>query len=174
MTSLSGRPLPDYLRPGLRVVFVGFNPGTRSWQIGHHYGGLTNQFWRLLFDAGLTPVRLRAEEDDRAPEFGLGLTNIVARMTPSSGDLTAADYARGAPILEAKLRACVPRVVCFNGKTIAERLHGAPCRYGLQRWRFGGCRVFVAPSSSAANAAVSYARKLRYFKRLARSGLKVA
>ncbi len=159
--------LPDYLRPGLRIVFVGINPGRRSGAIGHHYAGVTNQFWRLLREAGLTPTLLGPEEDARVLEFGLGLTNIVSRMTPSSSDLSAADFAVGAPILAEKLHRCRPRIVCFNGKIIGERLLG-PCRLGLQRRPFAGCRVFVVPSSSAANAAVSYARKLGYFRRLAR------
>ncbi len=29
--------VPDYLRPGLKLVIVGINPGLRSGATGHHY-----------------------------------------------------------------------------------------------------------------------------------------
>jgi TDG/mug DNA glycosylase family protein len=50
--------LPDYLRPGLKLVFVGFNPGERSARIGHYYAGRGNQFWNFLYESGLVPEML--------------------------------------------------------------------------------------------------------------------
>ena len=50
--------LPDYLRPGLDVVFVGINPGLSSAAAGHHYAGRTNHFWPLLYEAGFVPEPL--------------------------------------------------------------------------------------------------------------------
>ena len=55
------RELPDYLKRGLDVVFVGFNPGERSAHIGHYYAGRGNQFWNFLYESGLVPERLRPE-----------------------------------------------------------------------------------------------------------------
>jgi len=55
---LSG--LPDYLDYNLRVLFVGYNPGERAAALGHHYAGRNNQFWRLIYDAGLTGRLYRA------------------------------------------------------------------------------------------------------------------
>lgn len=162
------RILPDYIRPGLKILFVGFNPGMRSARIRHHYAGLNNQFWRLIHDAGLVPVPLKAEQDKQVLKYGLGLTNVSDRPTPSSSDLTRKDYERGRLELLPKLARYRPRVVCFNGKTAYERLTGRPCRLGPQRKRLAGCRCFVAPSSSAANAATPYHTKLTYFRRLAR------
>lgn len=49
----SHRPLPDHLRPGLRILFVGINPGVRSAQTGHHFAGHSNRFWKLLYESGL-------------------------------------------------------------------------------------------------------------------------
>ena len=57
------RTLPDLLRPGLRVVFVGINPGERSARRGHYYGHPGNAFWRVLSASPLV-ARPVAPEDD--------------------------------------------------------------------------------------------------------------
>ena len=75
-------PLRDRIKPGVRVLFVGINPGIRSSQTGHHFAGPSNRFWKLLFESGLTAERITFEDDDRLPEFGYGITNIVPRPTP--------------------------------------------------------------------------------------------
>jgi TDG/mug DNA glycosylase family protein len=162
------RELPDYLRPGLRLVFVGFNPGERSSRIGHYYAGRGNQFWNFLYESGLVPQRLGPEDDARLLEFGLGLTDVVKRWSRSSSELRAADYRRGVPVLAQKLRASAPRVVAFNGKLAYERFSGRRARLGWQRTRIAGARVFVLPSTSGRNGSRTRTAKLAYFQRLAR------
>jgi len=98
------RELPDYLKRGLDVVFVGFNPGERSAHIGHYYAGRGNQFWNFLYESGLVPERLRPEQDRRVLEFGLGLTDLVKRWSRSANELRAEDFNNGAPRLERRLR----------------------------------------------------------------------
>ena len=65
----------DRAGPGLRVLFVGINPGVRSAQTGHHFAGYSNCFWKLLFESGLVPERISYEDDDRLGEWGFGITN---------------------------------------------------------------------------------------------------
>src|SRR3954451_18965091 len=89
----------DVLGPGLTILLVGFNPGLRSGATGHHYAGPGNQFWRLLAEAGLTPPLLRPVEGRLLPEFGLGLTNLVARPTASAADLAPGELRAGVPRL---------------------------------------------------------------------------
>ncbi len=161
------RELPDYLRPGLDVVFVGFNPGDRSSRVGNYYAGRGNQFWSLLFDSGLIPERLRPEEDHRVLEFGVGMTDVVMRWSRSSSDLRAADYRHGVPQLIAKLTRFRPRAVAFNGKVAYEMFSGHAARLGLQRETLAGVCIFVLPSTSGRNGSLTRARKLTYFKRLA-------
>ena len=162
------RELPDYLRPGLAVVFVGFNPGDRSSRVGHYYAGRGNQFWNFLFESGLTSERLPPEADHRVFEFGVGMTDVVKRWSRSSSDLRAADYREGVPELIAKLRRFRPRAVAFNGKIAYEMVSGHPARLGVQRETLAGVRIFVLPSTSGRNGSLTRARKLSYFKRLAR------
>ena len=62
--------LKDHVRPGLRVLFVGINPGVRSAVTGHHFAGYSNRFWKLLHDSRLVPEPIRYEHDQRLPEWG--------------------------------------------------------------------------------------------------------
>ena len=158
--------LPDYLRPGLKLVFVGFNPGEHSARIGHYYAGRGNQFWNFLYESGLTPVRLTPEEDYRLPEFGFGLTDLVKRWSRSVSDLDRSDFHQGVPALKAKLMHVSPVAIAFNGKTAFERFQGQKSRLGAQRARFGHSRIYVLPSTSGRNGSLSRAQKLRYFCRL--------
>ncbi len=161
------RQLPDHLRTGLKVVFVGFNPGERSARIGHYYAGRGNQFWNFLYEAGLVQEKLQPEDDHRVLEFGLGLTDVVKRWSRSSGSLRLIDYKKGAPRLVAKLRAMQPRAVAFNGKGAYEKVIGNPAQLGLQRDKLEGAWVFVLPSTSGRNGSLTRAAKLAYFRRLA-------
>ena len=160
--------LPDYLRPGLELVFVGFNPGERSARIGHYYAGRGNQFWNFLFQSRLVSDPLQPEDDHRVLEFRIGLTDVVKHWSNSSSSLRAQDYREGIPRLLEKLRRVAPRVVAFNGKTAYERVLGRSVRLGLQPERLGSARVFVLPSTSGRNGSLTRAEKLRYFRRLAR------
>ena len=160
--------LPDYLRPGLDVVFVGINPGLASAARGHHYAGPGNHFWPLLHDAGFTPEPLTYEDEARALDYGIGLTNLVERPSRGVADLTRAEMEAGAEPLRQKVRRYGPRVVCFNGKAIYEAFAGHRCRFGLQPERAEGAEVFVMPSTSARTAAYQRPDKLRFFRELKR------
>jgi double-stranded uracil-DNA glycosylase len=160
--------LPDYLRRGLELVIVGLNPGERSARVGHYYAGRGNTFWDLLYESGLTPERLRPEEDARVLEFGLGLTDVVKCGSKSASDLGAEDFRRGLARLRACLHRAGPRVVAFNGKLGCEKFIGHPAKLGWQRERFEGMRIFVLPSTSGRNSTLTRAAKLAWFRRLAR------
>jgi double-stranded uracil-DNA glycosylase len=161
------RELPDYLKPGLDVVFVGFNPGERSARIGHYYAGRGNQFWNFLYESGLVPEWLRPEEDGRVLEFNLGLTDLVKRWSRSANDLRAEDFHNGGPRLERRLQRSRPRVVAFNGKGAYEKFSGGARRLGWQPQLIAGARVFVLPSTSGRNGSLTRRARLAYFRRLA-------
>jgi TDG/mug DNA glycosylase family protein len=162
--------LPDYLREGLDIVFVGINPGVQSARVGHYYANSRNPFWLLLYKAGLTPRQLRPDEDHLLPSFGCGITDIVKRPSRGVADLTAGDFRQGREILKAKLLACHPRIVCFNSKTgfVNFFAPGAFRRFGRQAVSIGRSRVFVMPSTSPANAGIPASVKLRYCRALRR------
>ena len=161
------RTLPDYLRRGMKLVLVGFNPGERSARVGHYYAGRGNQFWPLMYESGVIPEPLDYNDDRRMIEFGIGLTDLVKRPTRGIEELTREEFAEGRVLLAQKLEELKPRVVAFNGKLVYEKFSGRPCKLGLQKELLYGAQVFVLPSTSAQNAKGSGV-KMRYFRQLAK------
>ena len=191
--------LRDKVRPPVRVLFVGINPGVRSAAIGHHFAGYSNRFWKLLFDARLVPEPIGTEDDARLPEWGFGITNLIPRPTPGIDTLTPQEYVDGERALRRKVRRWKPEIVAFVGVTLyravfekgtgvvldrrtrREKGRGVLLggsgkttpvpfsRCGLQRERFEGARVFVLPNPSGRNANFSYAQMVAAFRTLARA-----
>ena len=157
------------MRPPVRILFVGINPGVRSALTGHHFAGYSNRFWKLLFEAGLVPERLTAADDHRLPERGLGITNLVARPSPGIDTLRPEEFRAGVARLRRKVRRWRPRTVAMVGVTVYRAVCSLPAgavRLGLQRDRFEGARVFVLPNPSGRNANYSYKEMLSAFKGL--------
>jgi TDG/mug DNA glycosylase family protein len=165
--------LRDRLKPGVRVLFVGINPGQRSEAIGHHFAGYSNRFWPLLYESKLIPERIRAEDDDRLPDWGLGITNLVPRMTPGIDTLRPQEYIDGARVLRRKIRRLRPPIVALVGVTLFrslfKRRSGEHVSLGLQVETLEGARVFVLPNPSGRNANFSYAEMLAAFRALRRA-----
>jgi TDG/mug DNA glycosylase family protein len=165
--------LRDQIKPGVRVLFVGINPGTRSAAVGHHFAGYSNRFWKLLRDSRLVPVPLTYADDSRLPEWGFGMTNLVAKSTPGIDGLTSDDYAAGRKRLLAKIRRYHPRLVVLLGVTLYPILcpplppsSGRSGRLGLQSQQLAGAKVFVLPNPSGRNAHYSYEAMLAWFRTL--------
>lgn len=164
-------PLRDRIRPGVRVLFVGINPGIRSSITGHHFAGYSNRFWKLLHEAKLVPEPITYVDDDRLPEWGYGITNIVPRPTPGVNDLRREEFVAGRARLRAKVRRCRPAVVALVGVTVYRAMfperRGA-VSLGLQPERVGDAAVFVLPNPSGRNANFSHAEMLAAFRALRR------
>ena len=173
------KKLPDHIRPDVNVLFVGINPGIRSAEVGHHYAGYSNRFWKLLYDAEFVPLPLTYEDDWRLPEWGFGLTNIVSRVTPGIQTLTKDDYRKGKRQLVDKIRRYRPQIVALLGVTMYAVLfppiqqHSTVRRQRLPKGRVGlipqvleGANVFVLPNPSGRNAHYSYREMVKVFKEL--------
>ena len=160
--------VPDVLAPGLKAIFCGINPGRVSAAARTHFANPRNDFWRLLQDAGFTPRLMAPEEQFDLPSYGYGLTNAAYRTTPGSGDLRRRDFAGSAERLEGIARELEPGVIAFVGKEAYRGAFNERPELGLQKRKLGETRLYVLPSTSPANAAVPYAERLRWFRRLAR------
>jgi double-stranded uracil-DNA glycosylase len=177
--------LQDRIGKGVQVLFVGINPGVRSAVTGHHFAGYSNRFWKLLAESRLVPAPLTFVDDDRLPEWGLGITNLIARPSPGIDDLRLTEYADGWRQLERKIRRHRPAVVALVGVTLYRALlpffdpaHRASRRaredgrrdqvLGLRPETIHGARVFVLPNPSGRNANFSYAEMLDAFRQLNR------
>src|SRR5438105_7815715 len=89
------RQIDDVIGPGLRILFVGINPGLWSGATGHHFARPGNRFWRALHEAGLTPTLLSPDNQHELLRYGLGVTNLVNRTTASAAELTSDELRSG-------------------------------------------------------------------------------
>jgi TDG/mug DNA glycosylase family protein len=177
--------LRDRIDTGVRVLLVGINPGVRSALTGHHFAGYSNRFWKLLWDAGLVPEKITYLDDDRLPEWGFGITNLIARPTPGIDALNPTEYKAGWRRLERKIRRYRPAAVALVGVTLYRAIlpllaesstHATRARtknvprsvLGPQRLVIHGAQVFVLPNPSGRNANFSYAEMLAAFRTLKR------
>jgi double-stranded uracil-DNA glycosylase len=159
--------VPDVLAPGLRIVFVGINPGCVSAAAGAHFANPRNDFWRLLHAARLTSRLYEPTDQFSLLEEGIGVTNAAFRTTPGSGDLRRADFAGSAERLEQIARELRPAWLAFVGKEAYRGTFGRRPELGLQPEGLGETKLFVLPSTSPANAAVPWEERLRWFLELA-------
>ncbi|XP_043084336.1 thymine DNA glycosylase, tandem duplicate 1 isoform X2 [Puntigrus tetrazona] len=153
------KTLPDILTPNLDYVIIGINPGLMAAYIGRWFPGPGNHFWKCLFLSGFTEKLLNHMDDDSLPEkYGIGFTNMVARATPGSKDLSSKELREGGKILVEKIKKFKPLIAVFNGKCIYEMF----CReifgkkpktleFGLQPHRIPDSEtaLYLMPSSSA-------------------------
>jgi TDG/mug DNA glycosylase family protein len=161
----------------VRVLFVGINPGIRSSLTGHHFAGFSNRFWKLLYDSRLVPEPITYADDDRLPDWGYGITNIVPRPTPGIDTLDREEYVAGRTRLRAKVRRFEPQVVAMVGVTVYRAMfpeRKGAVSPGLQDERLGGSAVFVLPNPSGRNANFSYAEMLAAFRALRRHIIRAA
>jgi TDG/mug DNA glycosylase family protein len=162
--------LADRLGPRPRILFVGINPSLRSAEVGHHFAGPGNPFWRLLHAARLVPAPMTYADDVRLPALGLALTNIVPRATRAASELTTADYARGRRRLQQLIARRRPAVVAFVGSTVYRHFVGPGAGTGCgPKPEVHGARAFVVPNPSGLNAAYpGFRDKLVWYRALRR------
>jgi double-stranded uracil-DNA glycosylase len=143
-------PVSDHLKEDLKILFVGFNPSIRSSELGHHFANPNNRFWRILFEAGLTPRKYDAAEDAKLLDIGYGFTNIVQRPTKAADEITKEEYKEGREILKKKVEQLKPKIVCFVGKGVYQQYSGLKAiQWGRQATGIVPSVIdFVAPSSS--------------------------
>ena len=147
--------VPDVLAPGLAAIFCGINPGRVSAAARAHFANPRNDFWRLLHAAGFTPRLLDPAEQFELLAYGYGATNAASRTTAGSAER-----------LERIALDLRPRAIAFVGKEAYRGVFGERPDLGLQPRRLGETELFVLPSTSPANAAVSWEERLRWFRAL--------
>jgi TDG/mug DNA glycosylase family protein len=173
--------LPDLVRDGLDVLFVGINPSVFSAVQGHYFARKTNRFWpafsrSVLSQAarqGIGAADLKPEHDRLLLAHGFGFTDAVKRPTARASDLAPAEFAAAVTALVEKLARRQPRVACFHGMMAYRQVHRALAGarsdpiLGLQSARIGRSRIFVVPNPSPANAHFTLADQILWYDRLA-------
>lgn len=157
----------DIIANNLKILFIGFNPGLRSAQTGHHFAGPSNRFWKLLFAAGLTPYLFKPEEDRLLLQCGLGITNIVSRPSREAAELTKEEYRAGAAELRAKLALVRPQIACYEGIGVYREFAGIkkPVPGPQPISVLSGILDFVVPSPSGRNP-ILFTKQLELYREL--------
>lgn len=161
------RRVPDLIAPGLKVLFVGINPGLYSAAVGHHFARPGNRFWPALHLAGITDRLLSPAEERELLSRGYGITNLVDRPSAAADELSCEELVAGGRQLTAKIRRYRPRIVAFVGLGAYRTAFGhKDAAVGPQRERIEGSRVWVLPNPSGLNAHYRLEDLGRLFARL--------
>jgi double-stranded uracil-DNA glycosylase len=159
LQSFRNTSLPDLVGPGLKLLFVGINPGLWTAATQTHFAHPGNRFYPALRLAGIVDRDLdRGEpmsEQDRAylMERGIGITNLVNRATARADELSPAELRTGRTRLEGFVALHHPVVVAIAGVTAYRAAFAAPrATGGEQPDLLAGARVWVVPNPSGLNA----------------------
>jgi TDG/mug DNA glycosylase family protein len=167
--------VPDLVGPGLRLLFVGINPGLWTAATQTHFAHPGNRFYPALRLAGIIDRDISRSagmtDDDREYLIarGIGNTNLVNRATARADELSADELRSGRSRLESFVSAHRPAVVAVAGITAYRTAFGRPrARLGEQPERLGEARLWAVPNPSGLNAhatiaslAVAYAEPAR-------------
>ncbi len=172
VAAAQGRTVPDVIAPGLRVLFVGINPGLYSGAVGHHSARPGNRFWRALHGSGLTPGLLSPFAERELLRHGLGITNLVERATAGAAELGRGELREGAARVRRKLSRFRPSHVAFLGMGAFRIGFDRPdATVGPQPDRLGPSNVWVLPNPSGLNAHYQLPNLIREFARLRAAAL---
>jgi len=154
-----GATLPDLVGPGLRLLFVGINPGLWTPATQTHFAHPGNRFYPALLRAGVIdrPIDrgVGMTDDDRRYLVGrgIGITNLVARATPRAAELSAEELRVGGKRLQEFVVEHRPRVVAVAGVTAYRTAFDEPKAVsGRQSDRLGDAELWVVPNPSGLNA----------------------
>jgi double-stranded uracil-DNA glycosylase len=151
--------IADLVGDGVRLLFVGINPGLWTAATGTPFAHPGNRFYPALLAAGII---------DRMPDFaagltdaeraallerGIGITNLVRRATARADELSRDELRDGAARLETDVARWRPRVVAVVGVTAYRQGFGRPkAAVGRQPERLGEAELWVVPNPSGLNA----------------------
>jgi TDG/mug DNA glycosylase family protein len=167
LAAAEGKGIRDVIAPGLKVLFVGINPGLYSAATGHHFARPGNRFWPALHLAGFTPKQLHPSAQEQLLEHGYGVTNLVNRGTATADELAAEEFVKGRRRLAAKVRRYRPNVVAFLG--VGAYCHAFSCKQakvGPQAERFEDAAVWLLPNPSGLNANYQLPQLVKLFRHL--------
>jgi TDG/mug DNA glycosylase family protein len=159
--------LADLVGPDLRVLFCGINPGTRSGELGLHFARPGNRFWKLLYAGGFTESVLLPAEQHILPKLGVGITNLVGRVTAAASELTVTELRVGATHLEAKVGVLRPQCVAVLGLQAYRTAFRRPgATIGPQPELIAGARLWLLPNPSGLQARYQMPEMNEMFKSL--------
>lgn len=165
LEAFRGQEVDDLVGPGLKLLFVGINPGLWTAAVQTHFAHPTNRFYPALAAAGITGYEVdRAagmSDADRAHLVarGVGLTNLVGRATARASELSAVELREGGERLLRFVAEHRPKVVAIAGISAYRDAFGERAAVlgrqpetldGASRW--SAAALWVVPNPSGLNA----------------------
>lgn len=154
-----GATVDDLIEPGVRLLFVGINPGLWTAAANAHFARPGNRFWPALHRAGITRERmdmsggLSAADRAELVTAGVGITNLVPYATARADELTTEQIRAAAAGLTATVERFSPAVVAVLGLTAYRKAFGRPrAAPGRQPEDLAGAQLWVLPNPSGLNA----------------------
>ena len=151
--------VPDLIGPGLRLLFVGINPGLWTAATQTHFAHPGNRFYPALLLAGIIDRDIDRSngmsDADRMHliERGIGITNVVRRTTAKASELTTTELRDGGDRLRAFVAEHRPAVVAVAGITAYRAAFRLPkATMGEQPDGLADARLWVVPNPSGLNA----------------------
>lgn len=151
--------VPDLIGEGVRLLFVGINPGLWTAATRTHFAHPGNRFYPALEQAGLITRTIDRgagfSPEDRAHlvERGIGITNLVNRATARADELATTELHNGAERLRSFVAHCRPVVVAIAGITAYRTAFRTPKAHaGRQDGLLAGAELWVVPNPSGLNA----------------------
>ncbi len=155
----------DLVGPGLKLLFVGINPGLWTAAVKTHFAHPVNRFYPALALAGISGYEIdRAagmSAEDRAHLIarGVGITNLVRRATARADELSPEELHAGGERLQRFVAEHRPAVVAIAGITAYREAFGERgAAAGRQpetletATRWSGAALWVVPNPSGLNA----------------------
>ena len=165
LEAFRGHEVEDLVGPGLKLLFVGINPGLWTAAVQTHFAHPTNRFYPALAAAGITEYEIdRAagmSDADRAHLIarGVGITNLVRRATARASELSREELHEGGERLLRFVAAHRPTVVAIAGISAYRDAFGERgAALGRQQetldsaFHRSGAALWVVPNPSGLNA----------------------
>ncbi len=155
----NGATVDDLIGPGLRLLFVGINPGLWTAAVNAHFARPGNRFWPALYRAGITDRLVDASggmsgaDRRHVVDRGIGITNIVPTASARAEELTREELRAGAARLCETVEHLRPAVVAVLGLTAYRQAFGrGAAAAGRQEEAIAGAELWIAPNPSGLNA----------------------
>ena len=159
LESFRDASVPDLIGEGLRLLFVGINPGLWTAATQTHFAHPGNRFYPALSQAGLIEHEIDRSagftDEDRALLIGrgIGITNLVDRATVRASELDRTELRAGRERLRGIVAQHRPRVVAIAGVTAYRIAFRAPkAAMGRQPEDLEGAQLWAVPNPSGLNA----------------------
>jgi TDG/mug DNA glycosylase family protein len=160
LESFRDAQVPDLLPGrGLKLLFVGINPGLWTAATQTHFAHPGNRFYPALLEAGIIERRIDPAagmtdaDREHLTSRGIGITNVAHRATARADELTDAELRAGGEQLVALVTRERPKVVALAGITAYRVAFGRrKAVLGRQDEPLGGAELWVVPNPSGLNA----------------------